>query len=69
MTGRRGRSAVEFAHRWHVPETTALVFLHDFREQGIAIESRGLWYATNRARTYHRWLAPISDETRERRMA
>jgi hypothetical protein len=66
---RRGRSAVELARRWHVSEATALVFLFDFRDLGLAAERGGLWSATRRAQSEYRWFAAISGEAREGRPA
>ena len=56
MIVRRGRSAVELARRWQVPEATALASLWDFRDLGLAVESKGLWYATARAQRNYGWL-------------
>jgi hypothetical protein len=47
---------MELARRWRVPETTALGFLFDFRDAGLAVESRGLWYATRHAQARYGWL-------------
>jgi hypothetical protein len=52
----RGRSAVELAHRWQVPPAVALEFLWDFRDAGLAVETRGLWYATRQAQLRYGWL-------------
>jgi hypothetical protein len=53
---RRGRSAAELADRWQVSPTVALEFLWGFRDAGLAVETRGVWYATRRALERYGWL-------------
>lgn len=55
MTERRGRSAAELAQRWRCPLAVALDYLYGFRDLGLAVESRGLWYATHEAQRNYRW--------------
>jgi hypothetical protein len=59
---RRGRSVRELAQRWRVPETVAVGFLWHFRDLGLAVESRGLWYATRKAQSRYRWLVGLGDD-------
>jgi hypothetical protein len=69
MIARRGRTAEELAERWDVQLPLALEFLCHFRAEGLAVEASGIWYASSRSLRHHQWLAPIGDETRERRTA
>jgi hypothetical protein len=58
---RRGRTVGELAVRWGVSDATALGFLLHFARLNIAVESRGLWYATEAARRRFRFLVGFGD--------